>query len=46
MFFTILKSKNVDFKGSFICGSRVSGGDPVPGHGLINSFMWFPRKRG
>lgn len=29
MFFTILKSKNVDFKGSFICGSRVSGGDPL-----------------
>ena len=46
MFFTILKSKNVDFKGSFICGSRVSGGDPKIG-ALEDAYIaWFPRKRG
>ena len=46
MFFTILKSKNVDFKGSFICGSRVSGGDPEHGIPYIAATEWFPRKRG
>ena len=46
MFFTILKSKNVDFKGSFICGSRVSGGDPCGRKHVDGSSGWFPRKRG
>lgn len=46
MFFTILKSKNVDFKGSFICGSRASGGDPPYEPKTFESNAWFPRKRG
>ena len=46
MFFTILKSKNVDFKGSFICGSRASGGDPKVDVNMLCNHPWFPRKRG